>query len=171
MEKLDINDTPPKPPLSPTQIFLGVVLVWAVLGQLPVTVAGIDSAGAFGDQFGAVNALFSGLALAGLLWTIWQQRKEIWLTQRQLILLKDDQEKARELQTVVGVLNASEGMRLQFLERCEAASGESRARLEVHLRLHEAAVTGCLSHLMNRLPEMIQENMREPAEAARKLDD
>lgn len=37
--------------------------------------------GQFGDQFGAVNALFSGLAFAGLIITILQQRKG-WYYQR-----------------------------------------------------------------------------------------
>lgn len=37
--------------------------------------------GQFGDMFGAVNALFSGLAFAALIYTIQQQRSELRLTQ------------------------------------------------------------------------------------------
>jgi len=33
--------------------------------------------GVFGDKFGAINALFSGLAFAGIIWTILLQRKEL----------------------------------------------------------------------------------------------
>lgn len=45
-----------------------------------------DSAeqGQFGDQFGAVNALFSGLAFAGLIFTIILQKKELALQREEL---------------------------------------------------------------------------------------
>lgn len=45
-----------------------------------------DSAeqGQFGDQFGAVNALFSGLAFAGLIFTIILQKKELSLQREEL---------------------------------------------------------------------------------------
>ncbi|GAA5225115.1 hypothetical protein [Membranihabitans marinus] len=40
--------------------------------------------GAFGDMFGAVNALFSGLALAGVIYTILLQSKELSLQRDEL---------------------------------------------------------------------------------------
>lgn len=40
--------------------------------------------GAFGDMFGAVNALFTGLAFAGLMFTIYQQRQELSLQRTEL---------------------------------------------------------------------------------------
>lgn len=45
-----------------------------------------DSAeqGQFGDQFGAINALFSGLAFAGLIFTIILQKKELSLQREEL---------------------------------------------------------------------------------------
>ena len=39
----------------------------------------ITDKAAFGDTFGAVNALFTGLAFAGLLFTIFLQQREIKL--------------------------------------------------------------------------------------------
>lgn len=38
----------------------------------------------FGDMFGGVNALFSGLALAGIIFTIFLQRKELKLQRKEL---------------------------------------------------------------------------------------
>lgn len=43
-----------------------------------------DERGQFGDQFGAVNALFSGLAFAGLIFTIILQKKELALQHEEL---------------------------------------------------------------------------------------
>jgi hypothetical protein len=40
--------------------------------------------GTFGDMFGSVNALFSGLALAGIILTILLQRKELSLQRQEL---------------------------------------------------------------------------------------
>jgi hypothetical protein len=40
--------------------------------------------GTFGDMFGGVNALFSGLAFAGVIYAIFLQRKELFLQRREL---------------------------------------------------------------------------------------
>ncbi|MCC6373116.1 MAG: hypothetical protein IT236_19080, partial [Bacteroidia bacterium] len=40
--------------------------------------------GTFGDMFGSINALFSGLALAGIILTILLQRKELKLQREEL---------------------------------------------------------------------------------------
>ena len=35
--------------------------------------------GTFGDKFGAINALFSGIAAAGMIITLWMQKEELRL--------------------------------------------------------------------------------------------
>ncbi len=44
----------------------------------------ITERGEFGDMFGGLNALFSGLAFAGLIFTIYLQRKELELQRKEL---------------------------------------------------------------------------------------
>lgn len=46
--------------------------------------------GTFGDMFGAVNALFSGLAFAGIIYTITLQRQELSLQREELILTRNE---------------------------------------------------------------------------------
>lgn len=55
--------------------------IWVVSGCLlyPLT-----DRGTFGDMFGAVNALFSGLAFAGIVYTILLQRRELELQREEL---------------------------------------------------------------------------------------
>jgi hypothetical protein len=53
------------------------VVIYRVLGDWP-------ERGQFGDQFGAVNALFSGLAFAGVIVTILLQREELQLQRQEL---------------------------------------------------------------------------------------
>ncbi len=52
--------------------------------------------GTFGDMFGAVNALFTGLAFACVFYTILQQREDLKLQQRNLDLQRKDLELQRD---------------------------------------------------------------------------
>ena len=64
------------------------------------TYTGLDARGQFGDKFGAVNALFSGLAFAGLIFTIILQKNELALQRKELSLtheaLKGQKEQLEE---------------------------------------------------------------------------
>lgn len=46
--------------------------------------------GTFGDMFGSVNALFSGLAFAGIIFTVLLQRQELQLQRHELKLQRDE---------------------------------------------------------------------------------
>ncbi len=46
--------------------------------------------GAFGDMFGAINALFSGFAFAGIIFTILLQREELKLQRKELELTREE---------------------------------------------------------------------------------
>lgn len=62
-----------------------ICVVWlASFVLIYFCIDGWDVRGQFGDLFGSVNALFSGLAFAGLIITIIQQRHDLQL-QRQAI--------------------------------------------------------------------------------------
>jgi hypothetical protein len=58
--------------------------------------------GTFGDMFGSINALFSGLALAGIILTILLQRKELSLQREELV------ETRRELKRTANAQERSE---------------------------------------------------------------
>lgn len=49
-----------------------------------------NTRGTFGDQFGVVNALFSGLAFAGLIYTIILQRRDLALQREDLRLQREE---------------------------------------------------------------------------------
>ena len=59
-------------------LLLGIAVQWFFDHALPTYISGnIAARGQFGDMFGAVNALFSALALAGVVTAIWHQRDEL----------------------------------------------------------------------------------------------
>ena len=80
-------------------IIIGIVLIWALSGVL--TMIFIDQwsdRGTFGDLFGAINSLFSGLALAGLVYSIYANRQEIQLQREEIELNRKELIKSRKTQ-------------------------------------------------------------------------
>ena len=81
-------------------------LVWVMLGgvvclfllnfSMVFFVSSENTRGTFGDQFGAVNALFSGLAFAGLIYTIILQRRDLELQRHDLKLQRKELELTRK---------------------------------------------------------------------------
>jgi len=98
--------------------FVVVVILWAInywwgirleaeatkiaaSSGIASTGAPSGAAGQFGDQFGAVNSLFSGLAFVGLVYAILMQRYEIAIAKEELEKTKqliDDQKKSLDIQ-------------------------------------------------------------------------
>ena len=48
------------------------------------------SSGLFGDMFGGINALFSGLAFVGIILTIYLQKRELSLQREELVLQREE---------------------------------------------------------------------------------
>ncbi len=72
---------------------VAVLLVWvAVPGIIWWILDGWSwsERGQFGDMFGTVNALFAGLAFAGLLWALMLQREELKLQRKELKLQREE---------------------------------------------------------------------------------
>lgn len=66
-------------------LFIIVFIVWLLSWYLMDSYIDTKSnMGVFGDQFGSVNALFSGFALAGIIYTIVLQKKELSLQREEL---------------------------------------------------------------------------------------
>lgn len=76
--------------IIPVVIFLSVLLIWwgtwkwidQNISSKSTNASDLQYRGQFGDQFGAVNALFSGLAFAGIIFTILLQRRDLKETRR-----------------------------------------------------------------------------------------
>lgn len=64
----------------------------------PIQEVSVAKTGTFGDSFGVLNALFSGLAFGGLLITVFYQREDLGLTKEELQLTRTEI-KAQHLET------------------------------------------------------------------------
>ena len=78
-------------------MFLLVVVLW-FSSWLIIThyIKGPTNQGTFGDTFGAINALFSGLAFAGLIATLLYQKEELKLQREELQQTREELKGQRE---------------------------------------------------------------------------
>lgn len=76
-----------------------IVGLQLLLGYLIITyIPTWSERGTFGDMFGAVNTLFSGLAFAGLIYTIYLQSNELSLQRDELKLTREELAKSADAQ-------------------------------------------------------------------------
>ena len=72
-------------------IFLSIISIWVIsIIILSNKFENWTERGTFGDSFGAINALFSGLAFGGIIYTILLQRKELKLQREELTLTRKE---------------------------------------------------------------------------------
>jgi len=120
------NDLPADRSLRPlVWLCLIVVGVWAAAGV--TTFLALDTwsnRGTFGDMFGAVNALFSSLAFAGIIYTILIQRRELSLSLLEFRRTADAQEKARMASLLMQVYEFMYALRPKWLRLYELYSEE-----------------------------------------------
>jgi len=86
---------------------IAVLVIWGL--SLLLLLIAPEARGAFGDMFGAANALFSGLAFAGLIYTLILQRTELKYQRQQLKLQYEEmQNNTAELQRAARAQELSE---------------------------------------------------------------
>ncbi len=76
---------------------IGVIALWGLSWILIDKYIDCSTAqGTFGDKFGAVNSLFSGLAFAGLIVTLLYQKEELKLQREELTQTREELKGQRE---------------------------------------------------------------------------
>jgi len=82
-----------------TKLILLVVIIWGLSAfAIMLGLGNWSDRGTFGDLFGAVNALFSGLAFAGLIYTIIQQKEDLELQRKEILENKAELKKSARAQ-------------------------------------------------------------------------
>ncbi|ACT95675.1 putative phage abortive infection protein [Dyadobacter fermentans] len=69
---------------------LVITLIWVISWICIDTFVEVKDQGIFGDKFGAVNALFSGLALAGIIYSLSMQKQELALQRQELTATRNE---------------------------------------------------------------------------------
>lgn len=92
--------------------------------------------GTFGDTFGALNALFSGLAIAGLITTILIQKNELKYQREELTLQRNEMKETRK----EFLLNRSTNLIYKQLERFEKSINELTIKFEANAYIGNSAI-------------------------------
>ena len=80
-------------------LIIVVVIIW--IASALFIIYGLDNwsdRGTFGDLFGAVNGLFSGLAFAGLIYTIVLQKRDLEMQRNEIKLNRSELKKSAKAQ-------------------------------------------------------------------------
>jgi len=114
-----------------------VFLFW--LASYPLAtliISNWDDRGTFGDTFGAINALFSGFAFAGIVYTIILQKKELELQRLELIDTRKELSRAADAHEKSEKAQSAQ-FRIQQFERILFEATESHKKLLIDLELDE----------------------------------
>lgn len=114
------------------------LLTYYNLKDLPET-----NRGTFGDMFGGINSLFSGLALAGIILTILLQRKELSLQRQELIETREELKRTADAQ-----------------EKSEIALNRQAENLKISAKL--SALSTLLNHYGEREIFIQKNNLTSP---------
>lgn len=100
--------------------------------------------GQFGDSFGVANSLFSGLAFAGLIYTVHLQRQELALQRKELELTRSELQRSAAAQ-----------------EASERALSKQAAALETAARLN--GLSSVIEHYGIKIASLASATQREAA--------
>lgn len=123
-------------------IFLFFVLVWIlspffiskVLKELYL-ITNLEVGEQFGDSFGAINSLFSGLAFAGLIIAIYLQKLELEQTRNEVsrtLQVQEEQVQTMKLTATINSLAIIINSYDQLLIRYKGAQGGSAQKARVY---------------------------------------
>ena len=95
----NINEkTSSSPPLGITILLVIVLGLWILSFLIITAIYGTpENPGVLGDMFGVINALFSGLALAFVIYAIFLQREDLKIQSEELQLSRKELSKQNKL--------------------------------------------------------------------------
>lgn len=110
-----------------------IILIWiSSILILKVFFSNSSERGSFGDSFGSINSLFSGVALAGIIYTMYLQRMELKLQRKELTENRKELARTAEAQ-----------------EKSEKALNRQAENLKISAKLN--ALTAMVEHFDQRI--------------------
>ena len=145
---------------------IGVVLLWCGSG---VALYWMPERGTFGDMFGAVNALFSGLAFLGVILAIVLQYEELKEQRREIQQSRVAQEESAKALTAqlrtadirsrVESLNLLIEAQVRILARLEERRTVAESERRIQLRLRIAQYEQELEYILDKEIKRHEENL------------
>lgn len=131
-------------------VFLWAGWLLSVLQRIPNYK--IQNLGLLGDSFGLINALFSGLALIGVVWSLIIQRKDFQQQLREFKESKQVQKNAVKVQILTAQINAEssilDGWNSQFAAGKNAVRREGQVSLKRKINSKENEIESLTNELI-----------------------
>jgi hypothetical protein len=161
-------------------VLLGVVAIWGlswvlidkyVISTNPSLATNEAAGGVFGDKFGAVNALFSGLAFTGVIWALILQRHDLRLQREEIAEQKATLQRQRFETTLFQLI----ALHSDIVEKLLVAAHHGRDAFTFFIELlKQGAPEFRIFHALRKLTPAEQFEMRStkqiPDSALPKLD-
>jgi len=117
---------------------LVVIALWSVSIIIITEIYGIPSnASEAGDMFGGINALFSGLALAGVIFTVWLQSLDVKTNQDNLNKSMESNRRSLEIMALSALIQEADCAlaRYERWEKSDKAGDYTNAKAKVRTAL------------------------------------
>lgn len=127
---------------KPLYILFGIVVIAQIIIGFTTYISfeSWSDRGTFGDMFGGVNALFSGLAFAGVIYAIFLQSKELELQREELRLTREELNKSASAQSNQVVI-------MEATAKLNTVS----ATINAYCQIEAGAVNGSTTQAMARI--------------------
>ena len=123
-----------------------------------------NDAGIYGDSYGYVNSLFSGLAAGGVVFAIILQTLELGLQRRELEENREELRRSAVAQENLVQINALTVMMRNFVDSYVSSKEKSDRDYLVRLRKKLPSIVGTLRYKMNRCGFLIERKYAEIAQ-------
>lgn len=142
-------------------IVLSILCVWVITPMiLSWQIETPERRGLFGDSFGALNSLFSGLAFAGVIIAILLQRNELKLQRQELELTRNELTKSTEAQEKAGTYLGEQSEVMKVTAELNGRAALIQARTEQISYLNSERENGVLG-LSSKIANLDQERSRD----------
>lgn len=136
-----------------------VIAVWIISGILIYNlIPNWSDRGTLGDMFGVVNALFSGLAFAALIYTIILQREEIALNRKEIELNRKELKKSSIAQD-----SSQQALKEQVIQTHLTAKINAMSTV---INYYNTQIAN-----LNNAPEVIEKSKTKRRELIKKMDE
>lgn len=134
-----------------------VVALWVASVVIVINIYGLPTnAAEAGDMFGGINALFSGLALAGVIFTVWLQSLDVKTNQENLNKSMESNRRSLEIMALSALIQEADSALLRYerWEKTENAGNYDSAKAKVRQALN--GHRGQLERLLNDVQSVTQ---------------
>jgi len=151
-----------KPSYKPLLIITIIITIVWLLSFIVIKVVfknNYSTMGQFGDLFGSINSLYSGLAFAGLIYTIFLQRNELELQRKELQDTHDEVVRTSNKQALQLKLNSLNAKLLAYSIILNPQSGMKNRTIE-NVNLHEDEIKKKLIFTLNEIEMLEKEEIK-----------